>query len=86
MGEAVGLALLRCLADSDLAVAGGFGFLADLAIAVFDYSPVVVVLVLAVAFVPAADVDLDSDFALADSGYFLDSQAFPLDFGVLRPP
>ena len=85
VGVAVGLALLRCLADlavesvplhcpvdvfaeafdylADVAVLAVVlhRFLVDLAVAVFDYFPVVAALVLAV------HVDLDFDFAaLAD--------------------
>ena len=65
-GVAVGLAPLRCLVDLDLSVVKDSGFLADLAIAAFDYCLVVAVLVLAVVFALVADVDSDYDFALAD--------------------
>ena len=91
VGVAVGFVLLHYLVDVaveafdylavDVAVVLAIvlqHYLADFATEVFDYFPVVVAL--AVAFVPVADVDLDCDFAPADSDYFLDLQVFPSDF------
>ena len=84
MALAVGFALLHWLAD--LAVAEVFDFLVDLAIEAFGYYLVVAVLALVVFSALVVDVDSGYDFVLADLGYFLDLQAFPLDFVALHPP